>query len=84
MKWLMKLTISLGLMLSLLASCSPKVQIGPSEIPVATQPSVAPLPRPSAALTVEQFNALPREVRETLVKREKQWEAIYQRYLQSR
>jgi hypothetical protein len=43
-----------------------------------------PLPKPSSGLTMEQYRALPREVREALVKREKQWEVIYKRYLQSR
>jgi len=81
--YLTKLMISLSLVLSLLVSCSPKIQIGPSELPAA-QADVAPLPKPSAKLTKEQFSALPRDVREALVKRERQWEVIYQRYLQSR
>jgi hypothetical protein len=39
------------------------------------------LPKPVIGLTAEQFNALPRPVREVLVKREIGWNAIYQDYL---
>ena len=87
MRLITKLMISLSLTLSLLAlSCQPKIQVGPSELPPVglEQPTTALTPhlsKPVIGLTAEQFNKLPRNVRETLVKREHQWDGVYKDYL---
>lgn len=42
------------------------------------------LPAPSEKLTEDQFNRLPVDIAEFMHRREKQWRAVYQDYLQRR